>query len=324
MEGPSSFTAQEWQQLAEAMPGGSGEADVRQREKLFKEIVVRAAAAPENRFKAQNKGGYKGTLKLSDMETPLKVVLSGLGVSARCIESVLAVHAQAFIAAQKWVNSISVIDQEHVDMNQFHAFIIYIDCYLSLWTFLVQTASSECSTDSVDFQSFQGMLPTLMDPSKALLNIPWTSIPALANWIDDPQVAFDDLVERSHGAVPFDQLADACIFHVVQAIVSSEQFAQGCRKRAFQLLQALNNMPSLPNAVPGPIPMSIAQNDHTAEEKTADAGTRQKTSQWDTSNSEGLPLFVPRQPQGMYAPSNNITQRDLQWRVFPIAANLRQ
>jgi hypothetical protein len=308
MEGRISFTASEWQALVAVIPGGGGEADVQLREKLFKELVVRAAAAPENRFKV--KTGFKGTLKLSDIEVPLKVILGKKEISPGCIDAVLSVQEQAFAAAQKWVNSISVIEPASIDMNQFHAFIIYIACYLSLWSLACPTSSNTM----LDATSFRGLLEDMADPRKAAHGIPWASIGVFRSWQERPQAAFGEMANRD-GRIPFINLANTCISHVVQALVVSDEFSNSCRKRAFQLLQALNNMPSLPNAVPGPL---SARTETSMQQTSARQAEPKRKVGWSTSNREGFPVFTPRVPQAAYAPAIQPTQRDMQWRVFPI------
>merc|ERR1719198_1440422 len=157
----------------------------------------------------------------------------------------------------------------------------------------------------------------LGDPSEALLGVPWRDIGVFRDWRANPQGTFFELSDNQ-GRLPFDQLADTCISHVVQALVASEEFSVGCRRRAYHLLQALNNIPSLPNAVPGPM---SARGELSARQQNAAAmafSSRPHTSQWLTSNREGFPLFSPREPQAQYAPSIRPTQRDMGWRVFPV------
>merc|ERR1719253_347727 len=108
------------------------------------------------------------------------------------------------------------------------------------------------------------------------------------------------------------------ISHVVFALVVSEELGQSCRKRAFQLLQALNNISSLPNAVPGPMSSRSDGGSNKEMNRPPTVEKRQQTSQWTTSNREGLPLFSQRPTQGLYAPAIQGTQRDLSWRIFPL------
>jgi hypothetical protein len=309
MEGLSSLTKLEWQELAAAVPGGSTEADIQFREKLFKELIVRAQALPHNRFKAANKLGLKGTLHLGDTPVPLTVVLGKHGVSKRCADAVMPVHTRAFWAAKKWVESISVIAEDCIDMNQFHAFLIYIACHLSLAHFLLQQVPN---TTAIDIQTFQGLLKALTSPTQALLSVPWNEMSTFKSWSEDIEASFYTMADRD-GVIQFDDLVERCSSSAVEAFVASDDGS--CRKRAFQLLQALNNMPSLPNAVPGP----MKPNQQEQQGASAPASARRRTSsQWTTSNRTEYSLFSPRVPQANYAPAIQSTQRDIQWRVFPM------
>jgi len=306
MDGASALTPSDWQLLAKVLPGGGGEAAVQAREKIFKELVVRAAALPHNRFKAKT-SGFKGTWAIADVQEPLTVILGKRGLPQRCIDLVLGVHMQAFDAARKWVSSISVIDRDCIDMNQFHAFVIYTSCYLSLSNFMIKRASS----GAVDARTFQDLMAASEDTKLGLSDVP-------SGWKEEPRAAFSALAENQ-SVLPFHVLVDRCSFHAVQAIVVSDEFSQACRKRAFQLLQALNNMPSLPNMVPGP----LSANDSVESRRNSTSSAREnlrtpRTSQWKTANSEGLPLFSARKPQAAYEPAMLGTARDFEWRVFPM------
>jgi hypothetical protein len=320
MDCPVPFTTQEWQALKAVMPGGGTEAEVLLREKLFKELVVRAAASPENRFKPKS-SSFRGTFKLSDISAPLRVILSREGVSSRCTDAVVQLHVPAFAAAQKWVNSISVIAPECIDMNQFHALVLYIGCSLSLSHCTPPSAFSGGGNDMVDVETLRGLLVAMCDPSKAVLGIPFFDISIFGTWRGNPEAAFTELADPD-GCLLWESLVDKFAYHVVQALVTSDEFRVGCRKRAYQLLQALNNIPSLPNAVPGPMSArsdaSSTQQSTTSPEFNQNFARQQKTSQWLTSSREGFPLFSPREPQAIYAVSHRSTQRDMGWRVFPV------
>jgi hypothetical protein len=320
MDSISPLEPAEWEALVESMPAGSSQADVQVREKLFKELVVRADACPHARFKAKT-SSFKGTLKLGDIAGPFEIILSRHGVSARSIDAILVVHGRAFLAAKQWVTGVSIMDEECCDMNQFHTFVIYITSYLSLWKLLLQSGCPGLEAGgnvAVDMPTFQRLLAALADPKSGA---PWADISGfVASWKADPHAAFNDLV-GSEGYVQFDSLAEQCIKAAVEAFTGPNESSEnscGARKRAFQLLQALNNMPSLPNAVPGPLKPSDFST--TEQEEVPEDG--QKTSQWATSYREGFRLFTPREPQGLHAQSNRETQRDLQWRVFPIGTML--
>jgi len=97
-------------------------------------------------------------------------------------------------------------------------------------------------------------------------------------------------------------LADRCLPSVALAADAGDAYASaaGARKRAFQLLQALNNTPSLPNSVPGPLP-ERQQALGPEEQKARDAAFEDmKQKRWTTSQQRFFPPQTPR-PQAKAA-----------------------
>lgn len=308
----AALTLPEWQKLAALLPGGAGQADIQLREKLFKELVVRAGALPENKFKPKS-GAWKGTLKLGDLPVPLAVALGSKGLSQRCIDLVLSVHEQALASAEQFVNSVSTSTIQSVDMNQFHAMVVYIATYFSLSKAMLQVGCS----DPIDLQSFQQLLAILF--ASGIMGIPWTTIGTSASWRADPEAAFDVLADGM-GRLTFKKLQDRLARDAIEALVVNHPSGPSCRQRAFQLLQALNNLPSMPNSVPGPMPLSARNDPSSARQQYFDpeAMRQQNIVQYSTSNKEGFPLYSPRLVQANYAaPGNRETQYDKLARCFP-------
>jgi len=314
----AALTLPEWQMLAAVLPGGAGQADIQLREKLFKELVVRAGALPENKFKPKS-AAWKGTLKLGDLPVPLAVALGSKGLSKRCIDLVLSVHEQALASAEQFVNSVSTSTIQSVDMNQFHALVVYIATYFSLSKAMLHLGCS----DTIDLQSFQQLLAML---SSSGLGIPWIEVGTFTSWRADPQAAFDVLT-GGMGRAPFKTLLDRLARDAIEALVVNHPSGQSCRQRAFQLLQALNNLPSMPNSVPGPMPMSARNDPGSARQQyfSAEAMRQQNIAQYNTSQKESFPLYQPRLVQPHYAaPGVRETQYDKLARCFPTTETAKQ
>jgi len=238
MDGAAAFEASltvDWKALLALLPVGRSPAAVSVRERLFKELCVRSDQKADAGASASkgSESTFKGSLSAGHAQTLLRDSL----LRSRAVQNVTGedrevsqLVARAFEVAQQLVPCVSRFGDRFIDMNQFHGLALYVAHFVDLRShFLLQdSARPEMQSDFARVRA-----------------------------------AFSDLVQANGRADDlqdvFFALADRCLAQAVvedwasgDADASARDVRAACRKRAFQLLQALNNTPSLPNSVPGP------------------------------------------------------------------------
>jgi hypothetical protein len=294
------ITPDEWRALQSIAPGGGSSGDAERRETLFKELVVRAARAPENRNRQQK--GLKGSLKLEDVQGALEGVLESHGVSTDCFLEVAQLIRMAFPTAQTLVNSVSLIDRSCIDMNQFHALVIIVMHFAFICNFALGSGVDPSSA-TIDCQTIQELLSVLLE-SEGLLGSTTADVSTL-------KVYFDGIASETK-SIPFMEFMKRYNYEIVKVLVNSDKFANGSRGRAFHLLQALNNTPSLPNMVPGPFPLCL--------DSESTATSLERPQMYLTTHRQFFPEIPLRgQKDHQYAPARQSSDvRDEERRIFPI------
>eukprot|EP00439_Symbiodinium_sp_Y106_P028402 s30_g3.t1 len=236
--------------LRKLIPLGAEPASTECRERLFKEFVVRSAhligmgAATASKGKSR---AWGGTLSQESILTLLQKALEQAKVFRECDNSdIESVVQQAFRAARRSLEPVCGPDNDFIDMNQWHILVFYLVTGLSLlangrwrngpqgWAMAMEDFGSLCQR-LVSSRWSADMVPEVVEQLKE-----WAKSPNAASW---------DL-EAPEGVVDFATVAEWLVNSQLPTWHGIEEEIQG-RKRAFQLLQLMNNTPSLPNSVPG-------------------------------------------------------------------------
>mmetsp|Transcript_66318 Transcript_66318/g.137583 ORF Transcript_66318/g.137583 Transcript_66318/m.137583 type:complete len:280 (+) Transcript_66318:67-906(+) len=236
--------------LRKLIPLGAEPASTECRERLFKEFVVRSAhligmgAATASKGKSR---AWGGTLSQESILTLLQKALEQAKVFRECDNSdIESVVQQAFRAARRSLEPVCGPDNDFIDMNQWHILVFYLVTGLSLlangrwrngpqgWAMAMEDFGSLCQR-LVSSRWSADMVPEVVEQLKE-----WAKSPNAASW---------DL-EAPEGVVDFATVAEWLGNSQLPTWHGIEEEIQG-RKRAFQLLQLMNNTPSLPNSVPG-------------------------------------------------------------------------
>lgn len=242
--------------LRKLIPLGAEPASTECRERLFKEFVVRsahligmgAATASKERGLSMGKSrAWGGTLSQESILTLLQKALEQAKVFRECDNSdIESVVQQAFRAARRSLEPVCGPDNDFIDMNQWHILVFYLVTGLSLlangrwrngpqgWAMAMEDFGSLCQR-LVSSRWSADMVPEVVEQLKE-----WAKSPNAASW---------DL-EAPEGVVDFATVAEWLVNSQLPTWHGIEEEIQG-RKRAFQLLQLMNNTPSLPNSVPG-------------------------------------------------------------------------
>lgn len=256
----------DWQALHGVLPVGVDAASIDVREKLFKELVVRSERLRERGGSRTAARSFRGTLSSKEVDGYLHASLARSGAIRGGDAELSRAMEKAFHTARRFHEPVSVFDGNHIDMNEFHVVAIHLAHYLDLrQEFLVRWAKSgraltaaTVAETQVQMQDIEPLLQSLSAPSfGSLRGSAWGNVDEFKYWATEPRNVFTRLVADSArdnqalGQVPFELFADLCLSRVISQMPTGG--GQASRKHAFQLLQALNNTPSLPNAVPGPL-----------------------------------------------------------------------
>mmetsp|Transcript_71451 Transcript_71451/g.167381 ORF Transcript_71451/g.167381 Transcript_71451/m.167381 type:complete len:276 (+) Transcript_71451:84-911(+) len=236
--------------LCKLLPVGRDTSSVEARERLFKEFVVRSARLIEmgqsSATKARSRA-WNGTLNQDSLLPLLQKALAQAkilhNIDASSLECLVQ---QALGVAGRLLDPVSASDHAFVDMNQWHLFVFYFVTGLVLleaghwrrvagsWTMALEDFRSLCQ-NLAKTRFRRDLQPEVVEK--------------LEDWAGAPTKAVFDL-EAAEGIVNLEILAEWIVVQQLPSWHSVEDEIQG-RKRAFQLLQLMNNTPSLPNSVPG-------------------------------------------------------------------------
>lgn len=296
-----------WAALARQLPSGRGAAEVRGRERIFKDLLARADFNKEGKPSKVGSHKFKGTVSVSVTQHGLRQTLVSHGAVqlGDQSEALPAIIGKAFRTARSAVAPVTKIEQQYIDMSGFHACCLYMAHALDLRARFLrcapELAGEHPATWSLHEGQFRQLVQSLGDPSSSNLRSScWAGSHELESWAADPRAAYAQL-KAARPSLPFEVLADRCLLAVALAASADEPgdayaSSESARKRAFQLLQALNNTPSLPNAVPGPLP-ERRQEPGPEEIRARDAlfdDVRQ--SRWTSSQQRFFPPQTPRPP----------------------------
>lgn len=252
-----------WDKLRKVLPLGRSREQRDLRQQLFKDLVVRGMVPKtDDTFKVCTKADryrVRGTLSLFECESVFQGMLVRAGAAEPGPELHLAI-SRAFQAARSWIEPVTAFDETYMDMNQFQGFLLHLvhdvdlrSCMASAG--LGQNASSVC----VSLEDFQRFLDMIASPSSTpRLQCDWSNTREFALWRGSSAAAFSELCRTSlcmSGLgleLPYEKLIERCLQHVVADAVMTSELLPENRKAAFQLIQALQNVESLPNCVPGP------------------------------------------------------------------------
>lgn len=297
---------------------GHDETSILQREKLYKELVVRAASRPDMKCKQSNIR-FKGTLTLADLKLGLTTILPKQGICAAHVAELGRICEVAFRASKASVAPISSLDDDSIDMNQFHGVVTCLSHYFVLWDTVLREAGEELhgadpKSWCFSFELFQKVLNAMLFSSHADIGV-WKF------WKEDPLTAFAVASEgNTDRGILFTELTQRCLLHALDERAMSNGPRADCRKRAYQLLQALNNTPSLPNAVPGAASTMSARDIASSGQKAAKIPLLQGAAHFATTYKQSFPAQSPREPDSAYRPAKATNARDIEWRVGPMSA----
>ncbi|CAE8626469.1 unnamed protein product [Polarella glacialis] len=253
----------DWKVLNGLLPLGRDALSAEVREKLFKELVVRSDHIKEVITKKGSARHMRGTVSKADLVRYLSEAL--VRNKALLCDSYSMVEIQhsvecAFRAARGWIEPVTPLDQKHIDMNEWHTLVLYLVNRLDLW----ETVRRECGVPE-DYQAHSGSWQLAESQLRALLEqltaksscrrhgeeLPETLLEELKLWASQPSRVFQRLADApGQEYLSFDVFVDWYVFSHMPSWSAEEILG---RKRAFQLLQVLNNTPSLPNSIPGPL-----------------------------------------------------------------------
>jgi len=302
------------QAVQKALPVGSDEESILQCEKLFKDLYVRSSMKPENRCR-QSSQHLKGTLQLNDMKTGLMAILQRDGVAAAHIDEIIRVCEVAFRASQASVAGVSAGDEETIDMNQFHGVVGCLSHHLLLWDTLLQVSDGEFwgsdpNTWCITYPVFRKVLDAMLASSQAEVGV-WKF------WKEDPTTAFKVVSEGDPSGIRFNMLLQRSLLHVLDERALSNGSRTSCRKRAYQLLQALNNTPSLPNAVPKAGSTLSARDRALSGQEGPKLTIKPGACSYKTTYGQSFPAQSPREPDSPYRQAKTKYAGDIEWRVHP-------
>lgn len=222
------------------------------RERMFKEFVVRSNCLVQMGETVATKGrnrAWNGTLSLDSLRPLLlKKLLLARVFSDSSRSFPLVDHS--FEIAREWLEPVSSTDHECVDLNQWHVmvFALVMEAHVAAaapWT-------NEKGGWVLDQDAFAGLCGQLASRTRlADFSTPEETLETLSDWAECPEDAVRFLGKASESAtVSFEAFAEWLVRKQLPHWHTETEELKS-RKRAFQLLQLMNNTPSLPNSVPG-------------------------------------------------------------------------
>eukprot|EP00929_Paragymnodinium_shiwhaense_P002275 TRINITY_DN102490_c0_g1_i1.p1 TRINITY_DN102490_c0_g1~~TRINITY_DN102490_c0_g1_i1.p1 ORF type:complete len:409 (+),score=87.05 TRINITY_DN102490_c0_g1_i1:184-1410(+) len=310
----------DWQKLHKVLPLGRGREERDARIQLFKDLITRGKAPKETLVTSkaeQKKERYRirGTLSHAESTLEIAAMLLQHGVVAATDAGALqaALH-RAFYAARAWVEPVTSFDETFIDMNQFHAMLTHLTYDVDLRCCLAAAGlgrnGAQLAVTQQDFKRILDLLGASGAPSR--LQCDWDRIGEFESWRENAAAAFVELGETGScmvgvgGDLQYENLLERCMQHVVAETVASGEFYAENRKAAFQLVQALQGVDSLPYCVPGPFDSS--------QETSRGAMTSSRSSTTTPSGPGGNGFFAgetvggPLAWRSMYSLSNEYLQ----------------
>ncbi|CAJ1400392.1 unnamed protein product [Effrenium voratum] len=233
--------------LRQQLPLSRQDSSTEARERLFKELVVRANCLVQmgqtKASKARSRA-WIGTLSLENLRPLLR---QALGSKVDCDSSSFNELAdQACHVARTWFEPVSATDHECVDLNQWHVLLFALATGLGLASAAPWQPSKNGWT--LELPDFANLCQRLATGTTRLSDypIPEAVQEKLRSWASAPSEAPLDM----EGAPNFQLFLQRLVTSQLPYWHTAEEELQ-TRKRAFQLLKLMNNTPSLPNSVPG-------------------------------------------------------------------------